>query len=187
MAPLAGDAGSSSGATGSGGASSGAVSSGGSSSGATSSSTSGSGGGSSSGGGSTSSGGSASGSSSGGFCQPDGVPCIDSSQCCTGQCSDGVCGGLVPLDAGGPTPPPSCPVSWTNNQCDVCLTASCCKMVFACSEDPACSKTLQCFDACYTGPGTGASCASQCNVQGSGVYGSQLVQCAVDSCVASCS
>ncbi|MGH7294053.1 MAG: hypothetical protein ACRELB_03925 [Polyangiaceae bacterium] len=109
-------------------------------------------------------------------CSADGVACQSAAQCCSGECNGGFCGG-------GPI---ACGVSSNANQCDVCLAESCCPQVNACDSNATCLQSQQCFDGCYAGPGTGASCAQKCGASFPSSQGAALTQCAASSCAASC-
>jgi hypothetical protein len=141
-----------------------------------------------------------------GFCEPDGVPCNFATQCCTEVCGAGVCGGAGPTCTadGSPCqssteccstlctgniceePTTSCSVSSNANQCDVCLSESCCPQVGACQTNATCEQDTECFDACYAGPGTGTGCAQKCGMDYPSAQGNLLEQCAATSCLASC-
>jgi hypothetical protein len=141
-----------------------------------------------------------------GPCEPDGVACINASQCCSAICSGSVCGSPVPTclpdgsscqdpsqccsgqcSPNGICTPPNvaCAVSSNANQCDVCLAMACCPQLSECQASPVCAKTLACFDACYKGAGTGVNCASQCGFMSS-AQGSTLEQCGVSTCASRC-
>jgi len=141
-----------------------------------------------------------------GPCEPDGVPCSFPSQCCTAICAAGVCGGSTPTCTSDGDPCQSsmeccsgfcsgnvcqeqtmttCGVSSNANPCDVCLANTCCAQLSACESSPACLKGVTCFDSCYTGPGTGANCASKCGFS-STTQGAALEQCAVSGCINAC-
>ena len=141
-----------------------------------------------------------------GPCQPDGVPCSFAAQCCTAVCGGGVCGGIGPtctadaspcqssveccsgLCAGDicVEPTTSCAVSSNANQCDICLAMDCCPQLSACEASTVCAETQKCFDACYKGPGSGASCAQTCGMQFPSTQGGLLEQCAANSCLTAC-
>ena len=141
-----------------------------------------------------------------GPCQPDGVPCNFAAQCCTAVCGGGVCGGIGPTCTADESPCQSssqccsglcsgnicvepttgCAVSSNANKCDICLAMSCCPQLSACESNTTCAETQNCFDACYMGPGTGASCAQKCGMQFPSTQGGLLEQCAANSCLAAC-
>jgi hypothetical protein len=142
-----------------------------------------------------------------GPCEPDGVPCSFAAQCCVNVCSGGVCGGTTPPSclgdgsscgssteccsgqcSGGVCTEPtvSCAVSSNANECDVCLAESCCLQLSACESVPECGESQSCFDSCYTGPGSGANCASKCSAEYPTAQGATLEQCAVQSCLTEC-
>jgi hypothetical protein len=142
-----------------------------------------------------------------GPCEPDGVPCSFDAQCCVNVCSAGVCGGTTPSClgdgsscgssteccsgqcTGGVCSEPttvSCAVSSNANQCDVCLAESCCPQWSACESVPECAESQTCFDACYKGPGSGASCAQTCAAKYPSAQGATLEQCAATSCLTEC-
>jgi hypothetical protein len=106
------------------------------------------------------------------------------SQCCSGQCVNGVCGGVVVIDAG--TPPPVCGVPPGANQCDVCLATSCCMQLVGCESNATCAASQKCFDSCYSGPGSGLKCYQSCSQMFPSSQGQVLVQCAAQSCVSQC-
>jgi hypothetical protein len=88
---------------------------------------------------------------------------------------DGICGGPV-----------VCSVSTTSNQCDVCLAEQCCTQLSACTGNTTCEQSQTCFDGCYAGPGTGATCAEKCTSEYPSTQGSALAQCAASSCLSAC-
>jgi hypothetical protein len=105
-------------------------------------------------------------------CAADGASCVDASQCCSGACNAEVCGAVVctvPADAG---------------PCGECLAQSCCPQLAACVADTTCLGSVQCFTACYGGPGTGAACAAKCLGPSPSTQAGQLEQCAASSCSA---
>jgi hypothetical protein len=141
-----------------------------------------------------------------GSCEPDGVPCSFAAQCCTGVCAGGVCGGTTPTCTGDGSPcassteccssmcaggfceatTTSCAVSSNANECDICLADSCCSQLSACESNPTCTESQSCFDACYTGPGSGASCAQKCGMEFPSTEGALLEQCAASVCLTDC-
>ena len=108
-------------------------------------------------------------------CEPDGVACSQSSECCGGDCNGSVCGGAS-----------TCPVSSNASACDVCLAEQCCTQVVDCESDLNCENSEQCFDACYTGPGSGGACAQKCESEFPSTQGTTLEQCAVSYCSSTC-
>jgi hypothetical protein len=145
-------------------------------------------------------------------CEPDNVPCIDPQQCCSGVCVNSTCGGPNPpppckpdgfacgqpgeccnfdctmgicsspmSDAG---PPPMC--SPGANQCTSCVFGACCPQELACEQDATCVQFINCFDACYAGPGTGNMCATACGQQHGDPTVQSLIQCATGTCVTQC-
>ena len=141
-----------------------------------------------------------------GPCQPDGVPCISAAQCCTAVCGGGVCGGIGPTCTADESPcqssqqccsglcsgslcvepTTSCAVSSNANPCDICLAMDCCPQLTACESNTACAESQKCFEACYKGPGSGASCAQTCGMQFPSTQGGLLEQCAANSCLTAC-
>ncbi len=141
-----------------------------------------------------------------GPCEPDGVPCSFAAQCCTAVCAGGACGGLLPTCtsdgsscqssteccsgqcSGGvcEEPTTTCAVSSNANQCDMCLAESCCPQLSACESNPACAESQKCFDACYSGPGSGTKCGQSCAMQFPTTQGAVLEQCAASACLNAC-
>lgn len=117
-------------------------------------------------------------------CEPNGVACINPSECCSGACVAGVCGGIgpPPPDA-GPPPPPLCPPGST--QCSACVAQSCCSELQSCEMDMVCIAFYNCFQACYA-PGKGMMCAQACQQQFTDSVATSLIQCGMQSCIPMC-
>jgi hypothetical protein len=109
-------------------------------------------------------------------CLPNGAQCDSDAACCSQSCSGGFCGGSVV----------ACAVSSNANACDVCLADSCCPQLSACQANTVCEESQQCFDSCYSGPGSGAKCASKCIGEYPSSLGTSLEQCAATSCASAC-
>ena len=100
-------------------------------------------------------------------CKPNGAQCVSPVECCTFECSFGVCG--------GPPPPPPCKPDGapcgsageccsntcngtcgvqvgcavtSNKLCDQCLAQSCCNQMVACNGDAPCNMWQACVMNC---------------------------------------
>jgi hypothetical protein len=82
-------------------------------------------------------------------CTPDGGACSFPDECCTGVCSNGVCGSQ-PMCTSDGTP------------CGDCLANNCCDQLTTCFNDPSCLQDVGCFINCVTNGGGPPQCLFQC-------------------------
>lgn len=148
-----------------------------------------------------------------GSCLVDLEPCISFDQCCSGVCTSGTCGDIVP-------PPPSCapdgqacdsalpccsgpcfngvcgvtvvdagpPVTCSapaGNQCLACVVGACCPELAACEADSTCNRSLACFEGCFA-PGSGLACSQKCNAAYPSPLEQPLTSCATNLCLQTC-
>jgi hypothetical protein len=83
-----------------------------------------------------------------GKCQPDGSACKSAAECCTGSCTAGVCGA------------PLCPLS--GQPCADCMATKCCNQAASCFNDPQCLSDVTCFLQCAQGGSGLPQCFFKC-------------------------